>query len=100
MVFGSVIPSTLGSLSPQQALDLANVYLESAYNASDPDIALVLCHETEVSLFQAKKAAKRAKNQMADEGIARAYIDLGELLEKHGHGSESQAIFKKGEKLG
>jgi len=101
MVFGSVtISSPLGSLSPQKALELANVYLENAYKATDPDIALVLCHDTEVSLFQAKKATKHTKDQIMTEGIATAYIDLSKLLEKHGHGNESRIICKKGEKLG
>jgi hypothetical protein len=100
MMFGTVIPTTRGSLSPQQSLELANVYLENAYNARDPDIALVLCHETEVSLFQAKKAARNVKNQTVIEGIATSYIDLGRLLETHKHSSEAQAIYKKGEKLG
>lgn len=100
MVFGSVVASPLGSLSPQQALNLANVYLENAYNLNDPALALVMCHDTEVSLFQAKKAAKSTKDQAVTEGIASAYVDLGKLLERHGHGSESQAICKKAEKLG
>ncbi|KAF9353729.1 hypothetical protein BGX34_011404, partial [Mortierella sp. NVP85] len=100
MVFGSVVTSPLGSLSPQQALELANVYLENAYNARDSDIALVLCRDTEVSLFQAKKASKNANNQVVVEGIASAYIDLSRLLESHGYGTEAKTICKKGEKLG
>jgi hypothetical protein len=100
MVFGSVISSPLGSLSPQKALALANVYLDNAYKSSDSDIALVLCHDTEVSLFQAKKATKHSKDPMTIEGIATAYMDLSKLLERHGHGNESRAICKKGEKLG
>jgi len=99
-MFGTVIPSTLSSLSPEQALELANVYLEKGYSARDPDVAFVLCHETEASLLHAKKAARSAKNQTVIEGIATAYIDLGRLLEIHKHGNESQAIYKKGEKLG
>jgi hypothetical protein len=100
MVFGSVVTSPLGSLSPQQALELANVYLENAYNARDSDIALVLCRDTEVSLFQAKKASKNANNQVVVEGIASTYIDLSRLLESHGYGTEAKTICKKGEKLG
>ncbi|KAK3823425.1 MAG: hypothetical protein J3Q66DRAFT_366571 [Benniella sp.] len=100
MVFGSVISSPLCSLSPQKALELANLYLDNAYKASDSDIALILCHDTKVSLFQAKKATKQSKDPMAIEGIATAYMDLSKLLEKHGHESESRTICKKGEKLG
>ncbi|KAF9358182.1 hypothetical protein BGX34_009039, partial [Mortierella sp. NVP85] len=100
MLFGSVISSPLGSLSPQKALELANVYLDSAFKASDTDIALILCRDTEMSLVQAKKATKQSKDPMTIEGIATAYMNLGKLLEKHGYGSESRIICKKGEKLG
>ena len=87
-------------LSAHQALELANVYLENANNANDADISLVLCHDTEVSLSQAKKAVKRSENQAVVSGIAAAYIDLGKLLERRGHGTEAQVSFKKAEKLG
>ncbi|KAF9347874.1 hypothetical protein BGX34_002825, partial [Mortierella sp. NVP85] len=100
MVFGSVGSSPLGSLSSQQALDLANLYLDNAYNADDPKIALVLCHDTKVSLTQAKKVVRRTGSQTLNEGIATTYIDLGALLKIHGHDDESQDIYKKAEKLG
>ncbi|KAF9346793.1 hypothetical protein BGX34_003611, partial [Mortierella sp. NVP85] len=89
-----------GSLSSQQTLELANVYLEGAFNATDSDIALVLCHDTEVSLSQAKKSAKQDKNPTVNEGIATAYIGLGKLLESLHQLTGAQANFKKAEKLG
>ncbi|KAK3821637.1 MAG: WD40-repeat-containing domain protein [Benniella sp.] len=88
-----------GSLSSQQTLELANVYLEGAFNAIDSDIALVLCHDTEVSLSQAKKSAKEDKNPAVTEGIATAYIGLGKLLESFHQVTGAQANFKKAEKL-
>ncbi|KAG0215397.1 hypothetical protein BGX31_000857, partial [Mortierella sp. GBA43] len=100
MVFGSYIPSSRGSLTPQQALDLANIYLEGACSANDPEIAIALCHDTEVSLSQAKRAIKRTDNQTVLGGIATAYIDLGKLLENRGFENEAQISFKKAEKLG
>ncbi|KAF9346718.1 hypothetical protein BGX34_003691, partial [Mortierella sp. NVP85] len=100
MLFGGVIASPLSTLSPQQALELARVYLENAYNTSDPAIALVLCHNTEVSLFQAKKTAKHDENQTTIDGIATAYIDLGRILERYNRDTEAKAFCKKGEKLG
>jgi hypothetical protein len=48
VMFGSIVPSPRGSLLLQQALDLANIYLENAFNAKDSEIALVLCHDTEM----------------------------------------------------
>jgi len=84
MVLTGIVSSPRGSLSPQKILELANVYLENAFSATDSDIALVLCHDTQVSLSQAKKSAKRDKDQTVTEGVGIAYIGLGKLLESHG----------------
>jgi len=100
MVFGNVISSQRGHLSPQQSLHLANIYLECAGNTLDPDIAFALCYDTDVSLSQAKRAAKHADDQKMRHGVATAYIGLGKVLEKQGRSSEAKAIFKKAEKLG
>jgi hypothetical protein len=100
MVFHSIVSSPLGSLSLQHALDLANVYLESASKAHHPDIALVLCHDTEVALSQAKKAAKRSKDQVVLHGIATAYMELGRELDNRGRGGEAKEWYKKAEKGG
>ncbi|KAK3820409.1 MAG: hypothetical protein J3Q66DRAFT_387281 [Benniella sp.] len=100
MVFGSVISSPRGSLSLQQALNLANIYLENARKTPDPKLALVLCHDTEVSLSHVKKVAKHVEDNTMREGIASAYIGLGELLHEQGHQDEAQAFYKKSEKWG
>ncbi|KAF9348052.1 hypothetical protein BGX34_002702, partial [Mortierella sp. NVP85] len=100
MVFTGIVSSPRGALSSQQTLDLANTYLETAFNAIDSDIALVLCHDTEVSLSQAKKSVKHDKNPTVAKGIATAYVGLGKLLERHGHVSGAQASFKKALNLG
>ena len=100
MVFGNVISSQRGHLSPQQSLHLANIYLECAGNTQDPDIAFALCHDTEVSLFQAKRAAKHAEDPTLRHGIATAYIGLGRVLDGQRREAEAKAIYKKAEKLG
>ncbi|KAF9350565.1 hypothetical protein BGX34_001148 [Mortierella sp. NVP85] len=100
MGFGSVISSPRGSLTLQQALGLANIYLEHAGTVQDTDIALVLCHDTEAALSQAKKEAKHADDQTMRQGIASGYIGLGRVLEIRGRRTEAQAIYKKAEKLG
>jgi len=100
MVFSSIVSSPRGTLSPQQALKLANVYLENACHADDTDIALVLCHDSEISLYQAKKAVKRVEDQYVIKEIATAYIDLGNLLERRGRGNEAKISYKKAGKLG
>jgi len=101
MVFGSVISSPRGNLSLQKALDLANLYLDNACKSTDPEIILVLCHDTEVSLSQAKRAGKHVEDKAMHQGIATVYIELGDLLlDSHGHQDEAQAFYKKSEKWG
>ncbi|KAK3807555.1 MAG: hypothetical protein J3Q66DRAFT_374315 [Benniella sp.] len=99
MVFSNIVSSPLPSLSLQHVLDLANIYLEGASKAQHPDIALVLCHDTDVALSQAKKAAKRVKDQNVLHGVAVAYIGLGRQLENHGRKSEAHEIYKKAAKV-
>ncbi|KAI8345456.1 hypothetical protein B0O80DRAFT_491764 [Mortierella sp. GBAus27b] len=100
MVFGHIVSSPRGNLSLRQSLGLAHAFLETARNAQDRDIALVLCHETEITLFQAKKSAKRSDDSTVRHGIAIAYIGLGRVLDSHEHRTEAQAIYKKAEKMG
>jgi hypothetical protein len=100
MVFGSIISSPRWNLSLQQVLDLANIYLENASKSADPDIVLVLCHDTEVSLSQVKKGIKHKEDREMREGIGSLYIGLGDLLASKGHRVEAQAFYKKSEKWG
>ncbi|KAK3809339.1 MAG: WD40-repeat-containing domain protein [Benniella sp.] len=97
----NIVSSPRGILSPQQALKLANVYLENASTCipDDRDIALVLCHDTEMSLSQAKKSIRRPEDQYMTMEIATAYMDLGNLLESQGHLNEAKASYKKAGKL-
>ncbi|KAF9945701.1 hypothetical protein BGZ65_010466, partial [Modicella reniformis] len=99
MVFGGIVSSPRGILSPQQFLELANVYLENANKTKDLNITLVLCHDTETSLSQARKGAKRDEHQAVREGVTTAYIGLGRVLENRGHLIEAQASYKKAEKM-
>jgi len=100
MVFGSIISSPRRSLSLQQVLDIANTYLENARNATDPAIALVFCHDTEISLSQVKRAAKHISDKAMRERIATAYVTLGDLLNSKHHKDEARAFYKKSEKWG
>ncbi|KAG0200122.1 hypothetical protein BGX31_004114, partial [Mortierella sp. GBA43] len=94
-------------LSLHQALELCNFYLEGAFKTVDRDIALLLCHDAEVSLSQAKNADKQYPDHLKDtryqamrNEIAAAYIDLGELVELQGFGDKAELIRKKSEKWG
>ncbi|KAF9349027.1 hypothetical protein BGX34_002103 [Mortierella sp. NVP85] len=89
-MFGRKTQSSQGPLSPQQTLELANIYLEKASKTTDPDIALILCRDTEFSLSEAKEAAKHVKNQTVIKGIASAYIELKKLREGLRHTYETQ----------
>jgi hypothetical protein len=100
MVFGGIVTSPRSVLSPLQALELARIYLENAGNTTDVNINLVLCHDTEVALSHAKRAAKHTEDQTVSEGIATTYIDLGNLLYTRGHHGEARVSFKKARKLG
>jgi hypothetical protein len=99
MLFGNTISSPRDVLTPTQALELANAYLEKASKAHDPYIALILCHDTEVSLSQAAKGSKRFEVQGVHEDIASAYVSLGRLLDTRGRRSEAQVCYKKADKL-
>ncbi|KAK3816653.1 MAG: hypothetical protein J3Q66DRAFT_441040 [Benniella sp.] len=100
MVFGSVISSPRGNLSFEQVIHLTNIYLENAAKSTDPEIVLVLCHDTEVSLAHVKKAAKNNNDKTMSERIAAVYVDLGDVLDDQGHRDEAQAFYKKSEKWG
>ncbi|KAG0220996.1 hypothetical protein BGX31_010316, partial [Mortierella sp. GBA43] len=107
VVFNNIVPSNLGTLSLQQALELTNVYLENAYRMKDQRVALVLCHDAEVALSQAKKASKKypvhpddTAYQILCKDVAMAYIDLGQYLKGQGYPSEAAALCKKAEKWG
>jgi hypothetical protein len=107
MLSRSIVPAPKSALTLLQALELTNVYLENAYRTTDSNIALVLCHDAEGALSQAKNANKKhpihpkdPEHQMLHDGMAAAYIDLGKLLERQGYQAESQVIRKKAEKWG
>ncbi|KAF9349625.1 hypothetical protein BGX34_001685 [Mortierella sp. NVP85] len=100
MVFNRIVSSPLEILSLQHALDLAKIYLENASKAQHSDIALVLCHDTELALSQAKSAAKCIEDQSVRKDIAKAYIGLGRELDNRGRTNEAQKSYKKAEKWG
>ncbi|KAK3806077.1 MAG: hypothetical protein J3Q66DRAFT_422193 [Benniella sp.] len=101
MLFGTtIISSPRDVLSPTQALEQANIYLDHARKTADPYIALALCLDTEVSLSQAAKGSKRLTVPVVRKRIATAYIELGSLLKSRSLHDEAKAFYKKAEKLG
>ncbi|KAF9961487.1 hypothetical protein BGZ65_010632 [Modicella reniformis] len=83
MVFGSIVSSPRSSLSPQQLVELANTYLETANNAKDPNVAL-----------------PRKDPSQTVRGVAIAYIGLGKVLERRGYLSQAQDCYRKAERMG
>jgi len=100
MVFNGIVSSPRANLSPQKSLELAKVYLENATKATDSELTLVFCYDTEVSLSQAKRVVNNSDDKNVREGIVTAYIDLGKLLHTRGHFREAQASYKKAERMG
>jgi hypothetical protein len=100
MVFGGTVSSPRGTLSVTQSLALANIYLENASQAQDPDIALVLCHDTATSLTQVREVSRRSEDEAIRKEVAIAYISLGRVLASYGHHVEAQASYNKAEKWG
>ncbi|KAF9356722.1 hypothetical protein BGX34_009783 [Mortierella sp. NVP85] len=106
MLSRSIVPVPKNALSLHQALELTNLYLENAYKTADDDIALLLCHDAELALFQVKSANKKihvpgdTNYQVLRDGVAAAYVDLGKLLERKGYLEVAHVIWKKAEKWG
>lgn len=68
---------------------------------TDADIALVLCHDTDVTLSQTKRASKHNDDhQHVRKRIGTLYIELEKLLHIRGHQSEALTSYKKAEKFG
>jgi tetratricopeptide (TPR) repeat protein len=98
MAFGGIVSSSRASRSLHQALHDANTYLDNARNATDSTIALVFCHDAEESLSYLEEAVKHTDDQGIRENIAAIYIELGKLLDIHGHQEEAQKFYNKSEK--
>ncbi|KAG0216866.1 hypothetical protein BGX31_000443, partial [Mortierella sp. GBA43] len=106
MLHRTIVPSPKGTLSLHEVLQLTDVYLDNASRANNNNVALVLCHNAEAALSQAKGSSKKSSTPPSDneqpmqERIAIAYYNLGKLLEDYGHRDEAEAFYKKCKKLG
>lgn len=105
MVF-DVVPAHRSSLTLQQVLDLCNIYLDNASRTEDRSVALVLCHDAEIALNQAKKASKKhpspndVEHQALRDKVATAYTKLGKLMDDHELQDKAKIFYKKTEKWG
>ncbi len=105
-MLGGIFPSARSALSQQETLNLANFYLESARQAQDPKISLVLCENAKASLSQMKRALRKAQapqsaaDQMLRNKVGQTYFERGQLLERLNHPEKAQASYKKAKKWG
>ncbi|KAG0248285.1 hypothetical protein BG011_000251, partial [Mortierella polycephala] len=100
-----IFPSSRSSLSPQKALELANIHLENARKANDPDLKLAMCIDVEAALHRMKRAVRKSlvpPTSVEDEtlcnGIFTVYLERGKLLDDMGYSDEAQASISKAEK--
>lgn len=100
MVFSSAFSSHRGNLSLQASLDLAKTYLKNAQESTDTETISVLCHDTKDALSQAKKLARKTKDESMNTVIAALHIELSQLLDKQGHRDDAAMFRKKSEKWG
>jgi hypothetical protein len=100
MVLSNAFTSPRGNLSLQTSLGLAQMYLKCAQESTDNEAISVLCHDTKDALSQAKKVARKTKDESMNSVIAIIHNDLADLLDNQGHRDEAAAFRKKSEKWG
>ncbi|KAI8345703.1 hypothetical protein B0O80DRAFT_431425 [Mortierella sp. GBAus27b] len=105
--FRHAIPSSEYTLTPRQALHIADVYLRNALRENDHDIAMVMCRHADILLNQSKVFQSTSSTSSSDpedqalrEFGATAYSDIGKVLEAHGHQSRARIFYGKCRKLG
>ncbi|KAI1294317.1 hypothetical protein EDD11_008142, partial [Mortierella claussenii] len=106
-MFDHKVSTKRSPLSPQSELELANIYLAHGRTASKEgkhDIALVLCEEAEASLSQMKKGVKAAEAVQdvthVQYGVACAFFDLSNLLDKLKKQERAKESYKKAQEWG
>ncbi|KAG0324272.1 hypothetical protein BGZ99_002007 [Dissophora globulifera] len=100
--------SSQGTLSPQQALDLATLYLENARKSKDREVVFALCDDAETALSRMKRVDKRriltspwgSEDQVVRNRIATAYFERGNILDSWDYFKMAQISYTKAEKWG
>ncbi|KAF9352578.1 hypothetical protein BGX26_009639 [Mortierella sp. AD094] len=94
--------SPTNGLSLEDALELANKYLENARKENNPAKALQLIRNAKSMIKDAERifAATRVGDPNQDDGIANAYFEHGRLLDDLGYHNKAQKSQSKAEKWG
>ncbi|KAG0230111.1 hypothetical protein BGX31_005987, partial [Mortierella sp. GBA43] len=105
MLFYSVVPSPKDALSPQQIIELTNIFLEGTNKSTDCNIVLILCHHAEATLSAMKRPSKKSttatdpEEQDQHARVAEAYFNLGKLMDDREYREEAKAFYKKAQKF-
>ncbi|KAG0010273.1 hypothetical protein BGZ80_001628, partial [Entomortierella chlamydospora] len=93
-MFRNLISPRTTNLSLEDALELANKYLENAHKEVDAAKALELSNKAKSLLKDAKNifASKRVKDLTLSNGIANAYHEHGRLLDDLGHHEKQRKV--------
>ncbi|KAI8600638.1 hypothetical protein EDD21DRAFT_354377 [Dissophora ornata] len=94
-------------LTPETALNLANIHLENARKTTSPELTLALCNDAESALARIRTSARktyvsssRDEDRALCNEIATTYFELGKLLEGLGRRIKAQTCYKNEEKWG
>ncbi|KAI8362961.1 hypothetical protein B0O80DRAFT_482175 [Mortierella sp. GBAus27b] len=105
-MFRNSTPPTQGGLSPERTLELANVCLENARKAKDPELALELCDLAGEALSRLKHNARAiasftdTQDHASRERISTTYLEIGKLQDDLQQHEKAQASYKRAEKWG
>ncbi|KAI8603355.1 hypothetical protein EDD21DRAFT_351932 [Dissophora ornata] len=106
-MLGSLFLPLRNVLSPQAALEDANVHLENARKAKRSELALTYCNEAQKALARIRTSARKAlvssvsvEDRTTRHEIASIYFELGEHLENLKHRDKAQTCYKNSEKWG
>ncbi|KAF9939552.1 hypothetical protein BGZ67_009318 [Mortierella alpina] len=104
-LFDGLFQPWRSTLSPQQALKLAQLQLEAASNADGDPITLLLCEQAEANLDRIKRPESSSVKEDADyqdfrKEIAAAYCKHAGFMSKWKYAEKAQVSRTKSEKWG
>ncbi|KAF9345391.1 hypothetical protein BGX26_003171 [Mortierella sp. AD094] len=98
----NLFSSPSSRLPLEDVIEITNKYLQNARKESNPTKAYQLCKDAKSQIKVAEKifAAKKVKGPATNDGIANAYYEHGELLDKLGYHEKAQKSRSKAAKWG
>ncbi|KAI8598045.1 hypothetical protein EDD21DRAFT_407134, partial [Dissophora ornata] len=100
-------PWLRGVLTPQTALELANVHLENARKAKSSELTEKFCKDAETDLARIRKSVRityvsssRDEDRALCNEIATTHCELGKLWDDLGHHNKAQDSYKNEKQWG